>query len=91
MKDLLDRLPVHVAFGIAHNPHHSWPCPLDEYIDGTAYCGEPIGEWASEADRIRSLELDELWEIRWYPITHICFKQVWASTLEAALNACRDP
>ncbi len=65
---------------LTHNQHRDYYQTVEEYLRDEARISFESGE-----ERALCLELNELWELQWYPDTPIGFYCVGASTLEKCL------
>jgi len=73
-------LPPHaVSCLIHHNPHRELYQSVEQYT-------EDADAWVSEDERQRSIDTDELWELRWYPDTPVSFHRRHASTLQSVME-----
>ena len=82
---LLGALPNHkCSLSICHNEHKDNFMPVAEWAE--------IGnlKFASEADKKKAIESDEIWTIYWYPETPMHFDTLSASTLSSLLDAVKD-
>jgi len=81
------KLPKNMGLIIQHNEHKIIYCSIKEYFNTYAYFSESD---ISPDEYEKCQELDELWSIRWYPITPISFYIVFASTLEKCLELANE-
>lgn len=77
-------LPDHISLHIVHNEHKEDYLSLEEFLNQPYYQDEDFDPQIIQ----RCVEADEIWEIRWYPITPVGFCRVFAPTLEEALLMC---
>ena len=83
---MIKQLPKHkVSLCITHNDHKSCYRTVKRELEKRSDLGsEP--DFESEEEKQRCIELDELWEVTWYPNTPIGSICVGASTLDKALS-----
>lgn len=75
-------LPAHEAsLTITHNDHKGVYETVEKFTEGPGAI-----EWASDEERKRAIETDEIWEVQWYPDTPVGFCIVQASSLEACFE-----
>ena len=84
------KLPKYMSLSINHNEHKNYYEPLKEYIDTLLNGKRPSLEELSDKEYKKCLEMDEFWEVRWYPETPISFNVVYGSTLEECLKQIRE-
>ena len=84
------KLSKHMSLSINHNEHKNYYELLKEYIDTLLNGKRPSLEELSEEQYKKCLEMDEFWEVRWYPETPISFNVVYGSTLEECLKQIRE-
>lgn len=78
------KFPDHKAgLFLAHNEHRNYYESVSQAIESGTYSE---GDWISDEELMKSLETDEVWELRWYPNTPVGFCSSVASTLEALLE-----
>jgi len=77
--------PKHMSLHITHNAHKDYYMSANEY-----FALYPHLETVSENVKSRCIELNEIWEIQWYPNTPISFYHVTAPTFEEALKLAND-
>lgn len=75
-------LPEHMSFELRHNPHKADYYSISEYLD--IYVGEGA-TWASDDQRQKALDTNELWEATWHPATPIGSCMLVACDLSALL------
>lgn len=80
------KLPKGIAHSIHHNDHKTIYKPIAQYIADLRYDDEDI----APGERERILELDEIWEIHWFPDTPVGSCVAVASTLEKALEYANE-
>lgn len=86
MDDLESLFPKHeIVLHITHNQHRVYYETIEQYEAGREY----VGDWATPEERAKAIATDSLWQLQWYSRTPVGFNEVWASTLEAALEAAR--
>lgn len=75
------RFPLHdCSLSIVHNPNKTYYQSVQEYLDDELVSGECKPDWESERHRERAIELNDFWEMQWYPNTPICFNRIAAPT-----------
>jgi hypothetical protein len=73
------------GLSIEHNECRNCYQTVKQYLDDMeSRWGGPT--WASEEDKARAIETNEMWEIQWYPETPIGFHRVASATLEGAVE-----
>ena len=81
MEEFIIKLPAHLTLSIEHNNHKKYYQDLKEYINNLKNAERPPLNELSEEEYKKCIELDEFWQITWYPRTPIGFHVVYGSTL----------
>lgn len=77
------KLPKGISHSIEHNSHvHSY-ISVEEHL-------EFVKADITDEERALCIQMNELWEIRWYPDNTVGFYCVYASTLEKALELANE-
>lgn len=74
--------PRHLTLSLSHNEHQA------NYETVAEYCHHrqiDSAQWVSEAERLKAIETNELWEPQWYPDTPVGFCLKLAADLDALL------
>lgn len=82
---MFNELPANIAASICHNEHKLVYDSVKDYTDRLQCC-----EWVSDEEKAKAIATDELWEVRWYPITPVGFCHWHASSLEAIADKLRQ-
>lgn len=83
---LIACLPAHNAgMSLEHNQHKNIYETAEEWIKNNGWC-----DWESEDQKLKAIETDEIWTLRWYPETPIGFYAIAAPTLEDLLRIAND-
>lgn len=80
------KIPNHMSCEITHNEHKNYYESIETYIDHLCNGEKPHQSELSDEEYRRCIEMDEIWQIRWYPITPISFHIVYAPTLEECFS-----
>lgn len=79
--------PEHKAsMSIDHNEHIGFSRDIEDYVEEEHI----VDCFISDEDKQRCIELNEIWEIQWYPRTPLSYSMVAASTFELALKAANE-
>lgn len=74
--------PRHLSLHITHNGHKDYYEGIEDYL-------RERDDWISEEQKTKAIELNELWEVQWYPDTPIGFYIVIGADLDLVLaRAC---
>lgn len=76
------KIPSHMSCEITHNEHKNYYNTIKEYLDSLKNGERPPLNELSDEEYHRCIKTDELWQIRWHPITPISSNVVYAPTLE---------
>ncbi len=80
----MERIPKHEILYIAHNDFKSLYQDIKEYIY-EENCMQIYKEMTKEEIE-KCIKNNEIWELRWYPISPVSFYTIFAPTLEECLN-----
>lgn len=76
------KLPKHeCGLYLEHNPHKDVYETLEAF-----YLGDRWPSFVSEEAKQRSIDTNEIWTLRWYPLTPVGFYLVAAPSLEECLQ-----
>jgi hypothetical protein len=76
------KFPKHIQMLIHHNDHHGSYESINDYLSNFEWMIECV----SPEDLVKCNELNELWEIQWYPNTPISFHKVISYSFERCLE-----
>ena len=80
-----DHFPPHKAgLYLEHNTHKCLYQTVQQYLDDR---GLNNMEWVSPEDRDKSINMDELWTLQWYPDTPVGFCQLASYSIHRLLKA----
>ena len=83
IKLILEKILEHMSMSIEHNDHKNCYENIVEYINQKPMLRR---KELSDEEYERCIKNDEIWEIRWYPITPISFHFVCAPTWEECIK-----
>lgn len=83
------KLPSYkVSFSIEHNYHKKYYDSIEDHFEKMFLHDQPDEEEQKMIERC--IAADSVWTITWYPDTPVGFCQVFAPTLEEALELAND-
>lgn len=74
------KFPKHHQLYITHNEHNTNYEKVSQYLEHYDHID------ITEEEKKKCIQLNEIWELQWYPMTPISFYCVAASTLEKCME-----
>ncbi len=72
-----------VSFSIESNPHKQYCMSIQDYINDYNI---KVDNFINQEEMELCIQNDFIWEIRWYPDTHVCFCIIFCYNLENGLK-----